>query len=219
MHTLASGPAYGAVVAATFVIGLWVGSNVSPRDPAKSKKPHGQPVEAAGKGTEPTDPLRDIGEDDESDSEAEDEDNGDLSSLKIDPTEECTMVLVVREDLGMTSGKIAAQCSYVVIFVVDQLLNTRVFRHAVLACYQSMLSSNVPLLRRWERLGQPKLTRRCSSEDSLLVLQTLAQSLNLCTRSIKDAGRTQIEAGSRTVLGIVGPVDLVKRVTGTLRPL
>ncbi|PBK77065.1 PTH2-domain-containing protein [Armillaria solidipes] len=202
MHTLASGPAYCAVVATTFVIGLWAGSNVSPRDPAKSEKPHGRPVEAAAKGTEATDPLRDIGEDDESDSEAEDEDNGDLSSLKIDPTEECTMVLVVREDLGMTSGKIAAQCS-----------------HAVLACYQSMLSSNVPLLRRWERLGQPKLTRRCSSEDSLLVLQTLAQSLNLCTRAIKDAGRTQIEAGSRTVLGIVGPVDLVKRVIGTLRPL
>ncbi|SJL05918.1 uncharacterized protein ARMOST_09254 [Armillaria ostoyae] len=129
MHTLASGPAYGAVVAATFVIGLWVGSNVLPRDPAKSEKPHGRPVEAAAKGTEATDPLRDIGEDDESDSEAEDEDNGDLSSLKIDPTEECTMVLVVREDLGMTSGKIAAQCS-----------------HAVLACYQSMLSSNVPTL-------------------------------------------------------------------------
>ncbi|KAK0198597.1 PTH2-domain-containing protein [Armillaria mellea] len=202
MHTLASGPAYGAVVAATFVIGLWVGSNVSPRDPAKSEKPHGQPVEAAAKGTETTDPSRDIGDDDESDSEAEDEDSGDLSSLTIGPTEECTMVLVVREDLGMTSGKIAAQCS-----------------HAVLACYQSMLSSNVPLLRRWESLGQPKLMYRCRNEDLLLVLQTLAQSLKLRTRSIKDAGRTQIEAGSRTVLGIVGPVDLVRRVTGTLRPL
>ncbi|KAK0473223.1 peptidyl-tRNA hydrolase [Armillaria novae-zelandiae] len=82
-----------------------------------------------------------------------------------------------------------------------------------------MLSSNVPLLRRWESLGQPKLMRRCRNGDLLLVLQTLAQSLNLCTRSIKDAGRTQIEAGSRTVLGIVGPVDLVRRVTGTLRPL
>ncbi|KAK0465317.1 PTH2-domain-containing protein [Desarmillaria tabescens] len=202
MHTLTSSSAYGVVVAATFAIGLWVGSNVSPRDPARSEKPHGQAVEAAAKGTEATDPLHDNGENDESDSEAEDEDRGDLSSLKIGPTDECTMVLVVREDLGMTTGKIAAQCS-----------------HAVLACYKSMLTSNVPLLRRWEGAGQPKLTRRCSDEDSLLVLQDLAQMLNLCTRSIQDAGRTQIEAGSRTVLGIVGPVDLVKRVTGTLRPL
>ncbi|KAK0233375.1 hypothetical protein IW262DRAFT_75007 [Armillaria fumosa] len=125
MHALASGPAYGAVVAATFVIGLWVGSNVSLRDLAKSEKPHGQPAEAAANDTEATDPSRDIGDDDESDSEAEDEDSSDLSSLKIGPTEECTMVLVVRDDLGMSSGKIAAQCS-----------------HAVLACYQSMLSSN-----------------------------------------------------------------------------
>ncbi|KAK0208500.1 PTH2-domain-containing protein [Desarmillaria ectypa] len=202
MHTLTSSSVYGLVVTATFVIGLWVGSNVSPRNPAKSEKPHGQAVEAAGKGLKAADSLRDNSEDDESDSEAEEEDSGDLSSLKISLTEECTMVLVVREDLGMTSGKIAAQCS-----------------HAVLACYKSMLSSNVPLLRRWECAGQPKLIRRCSDEDILLVLQTLAQSLNLCTRSIKDAGRTQIEAGSRTVLGIVGPVDLVRRVTGTLRPL
>ncbi|KAG7450265.1 PTH2-domain-containing protein [Guyanagaster necrorhizus] len=200
MQTFGSSSAgmYGVVVAVTFAIGLWVGSNVSPRRPVKSEKPHGQAIETVAKGTEAAGLLHGNDEDNESD---EDQVSGDLSSLKIGPTEECTMVLVVREDLGMTSGKIAAQCS-----------------HAVLACYKSMLSSNVPLLRRWERAGRPKLTRWCSDEEILLELQALAQSLNLCTRSIQDAGRTQIEAGSRTVLGIVGPVDLVRRVTGTLRP-
>ena len=67
---------------------------------------------------------------------------------------------------------------------------------------------------------------RCSDEEELLLLQAKAQSLNLCARSIQDAwvlrasslviglvhglifycfrGRTQVAAGSRTVLGI-GP--------------
>lgn len=43
-----------------------------------------------------------------------------------------------------------------------------------------------------------------ASEDELLLLQATAQSLNVCARDICDAGRTQIAAGSRTVLG-VGP--------------
>ncbi|KAF9036475.1 peptidyl-tRNA hydrolase [Hymenopellis radicata] len=109
------------------------------------------------------------------------------------------MVLVVRTDLGMSSGKIAAQCS-----------------HATLACYKSLKAHNVPLLRQWERTGQIKVALRCESEEELLTLQALAQSLNLCARSIQDAGRTQIQAGSRTVLGIAGPARLVNQVTGEL---
>ncbi|KIY51364.1 peptidyl-tRNA hydrolase [Fistulina hepatica ATCC 64428] len=100
----------------------------------------------------------------------------------------------------MTSGKIAAQ-------------------HAALACYQTMRLANPALLRQWERGGQTKIALRCSGEDELLLLQAQAQSFRLCARSIKDAGRTQIAAGSRTVLGIVGPSRLVNQVTGKLRLL
>lgn len=101
--------------------------------------------------------------------------------------EECKMVLVVRSDLGMSTGKIAAQCS-----------------HATLACYKVLLNTNPVILRQWERSGQTKVALRCSSEDELLKLQAQAQGLDLCARSIQDAGRTQIAAGSRTVLGIAG---------------
>lgn len=51
---------------------------------------------------------------------------------------------------------------------------------------------------------QAKIALKASSEDELLELEAIAKSLNLCARSIQDAGRTQIAAGSRTVLGI-GP--------------
>ncbi|KAF9535543.1 peptidyl-tRNA hydrolase [Crepidotus variabilis] len=102
----------------------------------------------------------------------------------------------------MTSGKIAAQCS-----------------HAALACYKTLLAKNPAMLRQWERAGQTKVALQCGSEDELLLMQAQAQSLSLCARSIQDAGRTQIVAGSRTVLGIAGPSRLVNQITGRLRLL
>ncbi|EKM60874.1 uncharacterized protein PHACADRAFT_247082, partial [Phanerochaete carnosa HHB-10118-sp] len=144
-------------------------------------------------------------QDEEIDSEMEEEDlaDGDLSSVKPGLLEPCKMVLVVRTDLKMTTGKIAAQCG-----------------HATLACYKALQKTNPALLRHWERTGQAKVALKASSEDELLELEAIAKSLNLCARSILDAGRTQIAAGSRTVLGIgPGPVELVNKVTGKLRLL
>ncbi|KAJ7139912.1 peptidyl-tRNA hydrolase [Mycena epipterygia] len=91
--------------------------------------------------------------------------------------------------------------------------------HATLACYKTLSSKNPALLRRWARTGYLKSVVRCSDEDELLLLQAQAQSLNLCARSIQDAGRTQIAAGSTTVLGIAGPKVLVEQVTGELGTL
>ncbi|KAI0786035.1 peptidyl-tRNA hydrolase [Abortiporus biennis] len=103
----------------------------------------------------------------------------------------------------MTTGKIAAQCG-----------------HATLACYKALMKSNPQLLKHWERTGQAKIALKVSSEDELLELEAIAKSMNICARSILDAGRTQIAAGSRTVLGIgPAPVALVNKVTGKLRLL
>ncbi|EIW64894.1 PTH2-domain-containing protein, partial [Trametes versicolor FP-101664 SS1] len=136
----------------------------------------------------------------ESDSE-EDVADGDLSAVKPGFLEPCKMVLVVRTDLGMSTGKVAAQ-------------------HATLACYKILQKTNPALLRHWERTGQAKIALKANSEDELLELEAIAKSLNLAARSIVDAGRTQIAAGSRTVLGIgPAPVELINKVTGKLRLL
>ncbi|TFK76852.1 PTH2-domain-containing protein [Pluteus cervinus] len=126
---------------------------------------------------------------------------GGLASSQ-DNEEDWKLALVVRTDLKMTTGKIAAQCS-----------------HATLACYKDLLTMDKQSLRHWEKTGQTKVTLRCNNQEELLALQTQAQSLKLCAHSIQDAGRTQIAAGSRTVLGILGPVRLVNQVTGILRLL
>ncbi|KAM0792874.1 hypothetical protein ACM66B_002637 [Microbotryomycetes sp. NB124-2] len=140
-------------------------------------------------------------DDEDDDSVVGDED--DLKGLKAVGDEPCKLVLVVRTDLGMTKGKIAAQCG-----------------HATLACYKSMIKSNPDVVRHWERTGQAKVAVKCESEDDLLMLQATAKSLGVCARSIQDAGRTQVEPGSTTVLGIgPAPVRVVNQVTGHLKLL
>lgn len=65
-----------------------------------------------------------------------------------------------------------------------------------------------------------KVALKCTSEDEMEVLQAQALSLGLCAQVIHDAGRTQIAAGSATVLGIgPAPVSVVNQVTGHLKLL
>jgi PTH2 family peptidyl-tRNA hydrolase len=142
-------------------------------------------------------------EDDYESESSEEEEQGELSDFKGHRNEECKLVLVVRTDLGMTKGKIAAQCS-----------------HATLACYKALKKENSPVLARWERLGQAKVSVQVKSEDELLLLQAQALSLGLCAKVIHDAGRTQIASGSATVLGVgPGPRTVVDQVTGGLKLL
>ncbi|RMZ85015.1 hypothetical protein DV738_g304, partial [Chaetothyriales sp. CBS 135597] len=106
----------------------------------------------------------------------------DVTPFPDSAADEVKLVLVTRTDLGMTKGKIAAQCG-----------------HATLACYKALAANPVhrPLLRRWEGSGQPKIALQAKGgQDQLETLQALALSLGLCARVIRDAGRTQIEAGS-----------------------
>ena len=164
-------------------------------------------------------------DDEDEQEEEDDEDEGDGKELNDfrESTEEVKLVLAVRTDLGMGkgkkidlessnvelnltsfAGKIAAQCS-----------------HATLACYKYLLNhpSSAPLLKRWEWGGQPKIAVQAKSEEELETLQAQAMSLGLCARIIHDAGRTQIAAGSATVLGVLGPKSVVDQVTGQLKLL
>lgn len=70
----------------------------------------------------------------------------------------------------------------------------------------------------WESIGQAKVVVKCETEDELIRIQKNADSEGLVTCLIRDAGRTQIASGSRTVLGVgPGPVNLIDKVTGHLK--
>ncbi|KAK7518741.1 One of two mitochondrially-localized peptidyl-tRNA hydrolase [Phyllosticta citriasiana] len=146
---------------------------------------------------------------DEESEESDSEDESEFEAQELDPfndrNEECKLILVVRTDLKMGQGKVAAQCG-----------------HATLACYKAFLRTapNSPVLKRWEHYGQMKVALKCTSEDEMQMLQAQALSLGLCAQIIHDAGRTQIAAGSATVLGIgPGPVSVINQVTGGLKLL
>lgn len=119
-----------------------------------------------------------------------------------DILEDFKMVLVVRNDLKMGKGKIAAQCS-----------------HATLGLYKKLLYKAPKALNRWEMCGQVKVVLKSESEEDLLILQERAKSLKLPTHVTIDAGRTQIAPNSRTVMAILGPADVVDDVTGGLKLL
>ncbi|EFX73896.1 hypothetical protein DAPPUDRAFT_307543 [Daphnia pulex] len=113
------------------------------------------------------------------------------------------LVLVVRNDLKMGKGKIAAQCS-----------------HAAVAAYKQMKQKDQEILNHWENLGQPKVVVKVDSEEELLSIAANSRSKGLPTTVIRDAGRTQIAPGSKTVLG-VGPAssEMVDQVTNHLKLL
>ncbi|KID90594.1 peptidyl-tRNA hydrolase 2, partial [Metarhizium majus ARSEF 297] len=129
-------------------------------------------------------------------------------TLDVDSNEECKLVLVVRTDLGMTKGKMAAQCS-----------------HATLACYKALArsapdSAERKLLQRWEKRGQAKIAVQVKSEAELMDLRWKALDAGLTAEVIQDAGRTQIDPGSLTVLGVgPAPKSAVDKITGHLKLL
>nr|GEU39176.1 peptidyl-tRNA hydrolase 2, mitochondrial [Tanacetum cinerariifolium] len=113
------------------------------------------------------------------------------------------MVLVVRQDLKMGQGKIASQCA-----------------HAATGLYSRLMQSHRNLLHRWEHSGQAKIVVTCKNQQEMNKLQEVAEGIGLPTYVVADAGRTQVSAGSRTVLAIgPGNKSTVDSVTGKQRLL
>ncbi|XP_022729533.1 peptidyl-tRNA hydrolase 2, mitochondrial isoform X2 [Durio zibethinus] len=113
------------------------------------------------------------------------------------------MVLVVRQDLKMKSGKIASQCA-----------------HAATGMYAELMQSDRSLLRQWEHCGQPKIVVICRNQQEMNKLREAAENIGLPTFVVADAGRTQVSAGSKTVLAVgPGPKAAVDSVTGKLNLL
>lgn len=119
-----------------------------------------------------------------------------------DQFEDFKMVLIVRNDLKMGKGKVAAQCS-----------------HASLGLYKKVFFRAPKSLQRWEMCSQVKVVTRVESEEEMLYLQTRAKNMKLPCHITVDAGRTQVAPNSKTVMAILGPSHLVDEITGSLKLL
>lgn len=97
------------------------------------------------------------------------------------------MVLVVRTDLKLTKGKIASQCA-----------------HAAVMAFKNTLDNKPSLADIWFKLGQPKIVLKVEKLEDLEKLNEKAIRSRIVSVLVHDAGRTQISAGTVTVLAL-GP--------------
>lgn len=118
----------------------------------------------------------------------------------------CKMVLVVRADLGMGKGKMCAQCAHAAVSAVRAAAAGSRVQRAHLAA--------------WDATGQTKVALRVGSGAELDALFASARRAGLVAVVVRDAGRTQVEPGTATVLA-VGPAaeGAVDAVTGSLKLL
>ncbi|HIN08541.1 MAG: aminoacyl-tRNA hydrolase [Methanobacteriota archaeon] len=110
------------------------------------------------------------------------------------------MVIAVRGDLKLSRGKLAAQVA-----------------HAAVSCALRAQKHDRREFRNWFDEGQRKVTVRCPDEPALHTLQADARAAGLTTGLVRDAGRTELAAGTITCLGI-GPAGEAEldRLTGNL---
>lgn len=104
----------------------------------------------------------------------------------------------MRDDLGMSPGKLAAQAA-----------------HAAIAAYDVSTPDNID---EWKRFGVTKIVLKVSSEAALLKIYKQCVAAYLPVSLISDEGRTEITPGSITGIGI-GPAcaDKIDVITGKLQ--
>lgn len=115
------------------------------------------------------------------------------------------MAFVVNMSLDMGTGKLASQVAHAAIGMHRLLLqNENKYGEMVL---------------QWSEDGETKIVLRGNTTQHLVDLERKALRLGLPTYLVQDAGRTQIAAGSTTVLCLMGRLDVVDQVTGSLKLL
>uniref|UniRef100_A0A8R1UJH4 peptidyl-tRNA hydrolase n=1 Tax=Pristionchus pacificus TaxID=54126 RepID=A0A8R1UJH4_PRIPA len=141
---------------------------------------------------------------DEDEEETEEEMGGSNSIPMVATGRTHKMVLVANMSLKMGTGKLAAQVG-----------------HATLAVYKAAMSTEEGKvgIEAWQRHGQVKIVVKGESTEQLMDLFKTAKDVGVCAYIVQDAGYTQIPPGSRTVLGLFGPVQAVDAVTGHLKLL
>jgi len=116
---------------------------------------------------------------------------------------EYKLVVAVREDLGLSKGKLAVQVG-----------------HAAVSCAISARAKQEKWYRAWIAEGQRKVVVTVEDERHLQDVAAKARSLGLPAEVIQDAGLTEVPAGTVTCVGVgPAPDHLVNQVTGSLKLL
>ncbi|MFX1449230.1 MAG: peptidyl-tRNA hydrolase Pth2 [Promethearchaeota archaeon] len=111
------------------------------------------------------------------------------SNNKLNKNKEIKQIILIRTDLKMTKGKIAAQTA-----------------HAAVSSQEIVRIKNKNIWKKWISEGQKKVVLKVNSEEELLHYFNEAQKVNLPVSLIHDKGLTQLPPNTLTALGI-GPIS------------
>lgn len=134
----------------------------------------------------------------------DDNDNNDEWESDFDDAD-LKMVFVVRQDLKMGAGKIAAQVAHAAVGLFDKITSKGDKFHKDALDY-------------WNTFGCKKIVLKGDNLDVLVDCSNKCKRANIPYILISDAGHTQVPAGSVTVLGIgVDTSENIDKITGTLK--
>lgn len=111
---------------------------------------------------------------------------------------ELKQVIIIRNDLKLPKGKMAAQTAH--------------------AAVEAVLKSDRDKVRDWRKQGSKKITVKVDSKDELYKYAQRAKDDGFSTAIITDAGRTVIEPGTVTCAAI-GPdnEEKIDKITKELK--
>lgn len=113
---------------------------------------------------------------------------------------EYKLVVVVRDDLKMSLGKLSAQVA-----------------HAAVSCALEAKARKQKWFSEWFGEGQRKVVLKVGSLDELRALKDKAVRAKLPNALIADAGLTELPPGTATCLGIgPAPARDIDPITGSL---
>jgi len=118
-------------------------------------------------------------------------------------TFEYKQAIVIRVDLKMSRGKVAAQAG-----------------HAAVSAAEEARKRHPEWWSAWMEEGQCKIAVKARSEQELLELEKRVKELKLPSALISDRGLTELPPGTITCLGIgPAPSHQVDKITGKLNLL
>jgi peptidyl-tRNA hydrolase, PTH2 family len=116
---------------------------------------------------------------------------------------EFKQVIIVRRDVNMGTGKIAAQVA-----------------HAAVMGAEKVKASRKEWFNSWFGAGQAKVVVKVKNVEELIKVRNRAEELYLPVVQVQDSGLTQIPPGTITCIGIgPAPSELVDKVTFELKLL
>lgn len=111
---------------------------------------------------------------------------------------ELKQVILVRDDLKLPKGKMAAQCAH--------------------ASVEAVMRSDKHKLGDWLDMGQKKVVLKVADEKELIKYFQKAKDLGFTASLITDAGRTVLAPNTKTAVAIGPDNELeIDKLTGNLK--